>query len=131
VKVIPRREFISLDEARQSIGLDPLGGAFATPMALTANGYVAIKSPEEQDAAAQAQQQAASDAAAARMGHNGGPQMDEHGGGDEGSTQGKDQKAPAKGKKPEAADKMLKGLKKKPNPYLLTTDHRHGSHELA
>jgi len=58
---------------------------------------------------------------------------DEHGGGDEGSTQSKDEKTPAKGKKNNSAtaDKMVKGVKKKPNPYLHMNAHRLKSHEQA
>jgi Phage portal protein len=116
---------ISIDEARDNIGLDALGGAFAVPMALTPNGYVAIKSPEEQDADAQAQQQALSDAAAARMGHNGGPSMnDEHGGG-ESRPNNKDSQ---KDDQYAGAGKVIKGVKKKPNPYLPMTEHRHRNH---
>jgi PAS domain-containing protein len=114
---------ISIDEARDGMGEDALGGAFATPMALTATGYVAIKSQEEQDADSQAQQQAMSDAATARLGHNGGPSMDEHGGGDEAENKEKNQ-----AKQKDEASKLAKGVKKKPNPYLPTTGHRHGNH---
>jgi hypothetical protein len=172
---------ISIDEARDGMGQDALGGAFATPMALTTIGYVAIKSQEEQDAAAQAQQQAASDAASARAGHNNGSgiQQDAHDGGDDDTndsgasgsgksgakgTSGKADRSapsgvsgrPAKGEKlagvhkhdtdsgancdapkraqatcgdsRELASGSRGGLKKKPNPYLLTTALRHESH---
>jgi hypothetical protein len=119
---------ISIDEARDSIGLDALGGAYAVPMALTPNGYVAIKSPEEQDADAQAQQQvqqAAAEARAKQM-QNGQPN-EEHGGGAEGKPNPKQNKANPK----DDATKLAKAVKKKPNPYLLTTVHRHGSHARA
>ncbi|WP_263353376.1 phage portal protein [Acidicapsa acidisoli] len=122
---------ISIDEARQSIGLDPLGGAFAVPMALTATGYVAVKSPEEQQADNDAQQQATQSLAEAhaKQGANNGQNDNKHGGGDEGGAQ---DKTPPKGEKakPEAG-KVFKGLKKKPNPYLLTTGHRHEHRERA
>ena len=43
---------ISIDEARESKGLDPLGGAYAVPMALVGTGFVAPTSPETQAAEA-------------------------------------------------------------------------------
>jgi hypothetical protein len=108
----------SIDEARQEQGRDPLGGAYAVPMPLTATGYVALKTPEEQDAVAQAQQQAtqALAEAHAKQGHNGGAPLEdeEHGGG---QPNNKDK-----------TEKLGKALKKKPNPYLLTTGHRHRNH---
>lgn len=110
---------ISVDEARESEGLDPLGGAYAQPMLATATGYVAPKTPEQQadqDAAAQASADAL--AAHAKQGHNNGPALDDengdgkHGAGDDASN--KD------------AAKLGKGVKKKhANPYLPTTAHRH------
>jgi hypothetical protein len=105
---------MSADEAREDRGENPLGGAFAVPMAYTATGYVAIKSPEEQDAASEASQQAMRDAAQARAPK---PQ-DEHAG-----VQENDPKA--EGNNKDGAEKLGKGLKKKPNPYLLTSRHRH------
>jgi len=45
---------LSIDRVRDHIGEEPLGGAFAVPMVLTATGYVAVKSPEEQQADADA-----------------------------------------------------------------------------
>jgi len=122
---------ISIDEARDGMGEDALGGAFATPMALTATGYVAIKSQEEQDADNQAQQQAMSDAAAARMGHNGGPSLnDEHAGGDgQGGDGPKQPKPKNKANQKDDAKKLAQAdLKKKPNPYLLMTGKSHGDH---
>lgn len=116
---------ISIDQAREEKGDDPLGGAYAVPMVLTATGYVAIKSPEEQKTDADARQQAMQDAAAARLGHNDRSESnDEHGGGDEnGSQAGNKEKNPAN---PKDASKLAKdGLKKKTNPYLLTTAHKH------
>lgn len=79
---------ISIDEARDRMGEDALGGAFAVPMALTATGYVAIKSPEEQDADNQAQQEAtqALAVAHAKAGQNTGAGLKDgnHGGGGNG-----------------------------------------------
>lgn len=46
---------VSLDEVRTELGKSPLGGAFAIPQVLTATGYVAVKTPDEQDAAAELQ----------------------------------------------------------------------------
>jgi HK97 family phage portal protein len=109
---------LSIDEAREDRGEEPLGDAFAIPMALTATGYVAIKSPEEQDADVQAQQQALSDAATARMSQNG--QVGEHGGGQSSPSNKDSQK--------DSATKLAKDVKKKPNPYLPTTGHKHRNH---
>lgn len=52
---------ISIDSVRVKLGENPLGGAFDVPQVLTATGYVAVKSPEEQqaDADANAEMQAA------------------------------------------------------------------------
>jgi hypothetical protein len=118
---------ISIDEGRESLGLVPLGGACAIPMPLTATGYVAIKSPEEQDAAAQAQQQAMSDAASARLGHNGDPSMDDEQ--DESATAGNPKKNKPKPK--DDAEKLTEAdlKKKRINPYLPTTAHRHKNRE--
>ena len=52
------------------MGLDPLGGAYAVPMPLTPTGYVAIKSPEEQQADQDAAAQAQSDALQAHAAQN-------------------------------------------------------------
>ena len=103
---------ISIDEGRQSIGLDPLGGAYAIPMPLTATGYIALKTPEEQQADSDAASQAQADALQAHVAQNAaGKDDDEHGGGDK----------PAK----DDAAKLGKGVKKKRvNPYLPTTAHR-------
>jgi Phage portal protein len=111
---------ISIDEARQSIGLDPLGDAYGVPMPLTPTGFVAVKSPEQQDADNQAQQQAMQDAASARLAGN---QSDEHGGGDEGKPQEKN-----KTKQKDDATKLAKAVKKKPNPYLPTTAQSQSLH---
>jgi hypothetical protein len=120
---------ISIDEARDGMGEDALGGAFAVPMALTATGYVIIKSQEEQDADAQAQQQAMSDAAAARLGNNGGPAKDEEHGGGNGDTTKDPQKNKAS-QKDDAKKTASADLKKKRvNPYLLTTGPSHRPHE--
>jgi hypothetical protein len=96
-------------------------------MPLTATGYVAIKSPEEQDAAAQAQQQAMSDAASARLGHNGDPSMDDEQ--DESATAGNPKKNKPKPK--DDAEKLTEAdlKKKRINPYLPTTAHRHKNRE--
>ena len=48
---------ISIDEARESIGQDSMGGAYAEPMLATATGYVApVDAAEQQQRAATAQQ---------------------------------------------------------------------------
>jgi len=50
---------ISVDEAREAKGLDPLGGAYAQPMLATATGYVAPVDAQEQQVRADTAQQAA------------------------------------------------------------------------
>jgi hypothetical protein len=45
---------ISVDEARESDGKEPLGGAYSKPMLATAQGYVALVEPEVQHARADA-----------------------------------------------------------------------------
>lgn len=104
---------IAVDEARESMGLDPLGGAYAVAMPLTATGFVAPKTPEEQqnDADAQRQAQQAALEAHAKAGNDNNPKPDdEHGGGDNPDHS-------------VDANKMVKGVKKKPNPYLRMTAH--------
>lgn len=54
---------ISVDEAREADGKDPLGGAYAKPMLATGQGYVALVEPEEQNARALAAQEASQAAA--------------------------------------------------------------------
>jgi hypothetical protein len=66
---------IAVDEAREERGEDPLGGAYAIPIALTATGYVASQTPEEQQANQEAQQQALRDAAQAKQGRNEAPSV--------------------------------------------------------
>src|ERR1017187_5125770 len=107
----------AINEVRESIGDDPIGNpAYDVPMPLTATGFVAIKSPEEQQASQDAQQQAMSDAAQARA-------KVEQAGDKEGQTRGKDQSTVAKPK-----DEAGKLVKKKPNPYLPTIEHKHRNH---
>ncbi|HEX3747604.1 MAG TPA: phage portal protein [Bryobacteraceae bacterium] len=113
---------MSVDETRENIGLVPLGGAAAVAMPLTATGFVAPKTPEEQQADADAQTQAMQAAAEARAkaGQNGaqsnGNQNDpKHGGGD----------APPSKDTDDAKKAAPANLKKKPNPYLLMTGRRH------
>jgi hypothetical protein len=50
---------ISVDEAREGMGKEPLGGAYSEPMLATATGYVAPVDAEEQAANREAAQQAA------------------------------------------------------------------------
>jgi HK97 family phage portal protein len=106
---------ISIDEAREECGRDPLGGAFSIPMALTPNGYVAIKSPEEQQADADAVTQAKADALQAHVAQNANNQKEPKQG--DGDASNKDK-----------TSKLLKDVKKKQNPYLLMTGRRHGNH---
>ncbi len=54
---------ISVDEAREEMGKEPLGGAYAKPMLATASGFVAPTPPEEQAAAREAAQQKVEEAA--------------------------------------------------------------------
>ncbi|MCE9567668.1 MAG: phage portal protein [Planctomycetes bacterium] len=49
----------SIDEIREGLGDEPLGGAFAIPMALTSAAYTALVSPEDQQKRAEQQQQSA------------------------------------------------------------------------
>lgn len=103
----------SINTVRETIGDDPVGNpAYDIPMPLTATGYVMIKSPEEQQADADAASQARADALQAHVEQSGKGKDDEHGGGD----------SPPK----DDATKLGKGVKKKPvNPYLPTTAHKH------
>ena len=51
-----RAGIISVDEAREDMGKDPLGGAYAEPMLATATGYVSPLAPDEQAATREASQ---------------------------------------------------------------------------
>ena len=123
---------ISIDEARDRMGEDALGGAYAVPMALTATGYVAILSPEDQQANQQAQQDAtqALAQAHAKSGHNGGPAIDDdkHGGG---ANTAQPKPKDKTNQKDDAKKAASSGLKKKPNPYLHMTGHKHEHRERA
>jgi HK97 family phage portal protein len=106
---------MSIDEARERLGEDPLGGAYAVAMPLTPTGFVAVQSPEDQQAATDAASQLQAATLRAHVAQNGKEpaEDDEHGGANE---------APPK----EDASKLGKGVKKKRiNPYLPTIGHRH------
>lgn len=104
----------SIDDAREDMGEDPMGGAFAIPMVLTATGYVAIKSPEEQ--------QADKDAESKRAQLNLQSQQ-EH----EKNLMGSSDKTPEE--KKDVADKLAKRKKKSVNKYLLHDHSLLNKHE--
>lgn len=83
---------LSIDTVRTRLGEDPLGGAFAEPMVLTATGYVPIYSREELE---EQDEIAAERAAAIGFGRNG----------DESGQNNHDENAGENGNKPPKADK--------------------------
>jgi PAS domain-containing protein len=103
-----RTGIISVDEARENIGLDPLGGAYAVAMPLIATGFLAPKMPEQQEDTD------------ANIGHNGGPPLD-----DEHEQQGND--GTHKHHHIEQSLALVKGVKKKSarSNHYLSTGHSH------
>jgi hypothetical protein len=109
---------LAIDSVRAKLGENPLGDGFAVPQVLTASGYTAILSPEEQaeqrEINAAMQEQAMQARAAAG------------GGGDEEEGEGEDGKTPPKPKKKPAEDDdeaaaksagysgLAKGVRRKP-----------------